>query len=127
MTTKVIQEFDGYSDVVRDIEVCRKYGVEYTFDKDSVDQYINRLHPPQLWLRVSDIMEETPSTKTLRLVPQDHYLPPFQAGQYIALLLEIGAIRTSRPYSISSPPNQTGYYDVTIRRVEWCPGICLMR
>ena len=118
MTTKVIQEFDGYSDVVRDIEVCRKYGVEYSLDKDSVDQYINRLHPPQLGLRISDIREETPSTKTLRLVPQDHYLPPFQAGQYIALLLEIGAIRTSRPYSISSPPNQTGYYDITVRRVE---------
>jgi len=118
MTTKVIQEFDGYDDVVRDIEVCRKYGVEYTFDKDSVDQYINRLHPPQLGLRVSDIRRETPSTKTLRLVPQDHDLPPFQAGQYIALLLEIGAIRTSRPYSISSPPNQTGYYDITVRRLE---------
>lgn len=118
MTTKVIQEFDGYNDVVRDIEVCRKYGVEYTFEKDSVDQFVNRLHPPRLGLRVSDIREETPSTKTLRLVPQDHDLPPFQAGQYIALVLEIGAIRTSRPYSISSPPNQTGYYDITIRRVE---------
>jgi ferredoxin-NADP reductase/ferredoxin len=118
MTTKVIQEFDGYNDIIRDIEACRKYGVAYTFDKDSVDQYINRLHPPQLRLRVSDIIGETPSSKTLRLVSQDHYLPPFQAGQYIALVLEIGAIRTSRPYSISSAPNQTGYYDITVRRVE---------
>jgi ferredoxin-NADP reductase len=40
------------------------------------------------------------------------------AGQYIALFLEIGGIRTSRPYSISSQPNQVGYFDITIRRVE---------
>jgi len=45
-------------------------------------------------------------------------LPPFQAGQYIALFLEIGGIRTSRPFSISSQPNQTGYYDITVKRVE---------
>ncbi len=44
-------------------------------------------------------------------------MPPFQAGQYIALYLQIGNIRTSRPYSISSSPNQTGYWDVTVRRV----------
>jgi len=118
MTKNVIEEFDGYNHIIQDIEVCRKYGVDYTLDKDSVDQYINRLHPPQLRHRVSDILEETPSAKTLRLVSHDHYLPPFQAGQYIGLVLEIGAIRTSRPYSISSPPNQTGYYDITVRRIE---------
>lgn len=118
MTKNVIEEFDGYNDIIQDIEVCRKYGVEYTLDKDSVDQYINRLHPRRLRLRVTDIIEETPSTKTLRLVSEDQYLPPFQAGQYVALVLEIGGIRTSRPYSISSPPNLTGYYEITIRRVE---------
>jgi len=26
-------------------------------------------------------------------------------------------VRTSRPYSISSPPNQAGYYDLTVQRV----------
>jgi ferredoxin len=98
MTKNVIEEFDGYNDIIQDVEICRKYGVDYTLDKDSVDQYINRLHPRRLRLRVSDIIEETPSTKTLRLVSEDQYLPPFQAGQYIALLLEIGAIRTSRPF-----------------------------
>jgi ferredoxin-NADP reductase len=47
----------------------------------------------------------------------DHYLPPFQAGQYVALIVEIDGVRTSRPYSISSPPNHLGYYDITIRRM----------
>ncbi len=118
MTKKIFQDFDGYDAIVDEIETSRKYGLDYSAHKDSPDPYINRLHPPRLRLRVSDVIEETASTKTLRLVSEDHYLPPFLAGQYIALFLEIGNIRTSRPYSISSPPNQTGHYEITIRRVE---------
>jgi ferredoxin-NADP reductase len=118
MKKKIFQEFDGYNEIIEEIEISRKYGVDYSAHKDSPDQYINRLHPSRLRLRVSEIIEETASTKTLRLVSEDHYLPPFLAGQYIALFLGIGNIRTSRPYSISSPPNQTGHYDITIRRVE---------
>lgn len=118
MKKRIFQEFDGYQDIVEEIEASRKCGVNYTAETHSADQYINLLHPQRLRLRVSDLIEETPSTKTLRLVSQDGYLPPFLAGQYIALLLDIGNIRTSRPYSISSPPNQTGYYDITVRRVE---------
>ena len=116
--TKIFQDFDGYNEILEEIEISRRYGVDYSAHKDSPDPYINRLHPSRLRLRISDIIKESPSTKTLRLVSEDHYLPPFLAGQYIALFLEIGNIRTSRPYSISSPPNQNGHYDITIRRVE---------
>ena len=118
MKKMIFEEFDGYSDIVEEIAVSRKYGIDYTERKDSPDQYINLLHPQRLEFNVSDIFQETPSTKTLRLVATNQYLPPFQAGQYITLFLEIGKIRTTRPYSISSAPNQTGYYDVTVRRVE---------
>lgn len=118
MEREVIQDFDGYHDIVKEIEVSRKYGVDYAIEKDSAEQYIDLLHPVRMRLRVADIIEATPSTKTLRLISEDGYLPPFQAGQYIALFLEIGGIRTTRPYSISSPPNQSGYFDITVRRVE---------
>jgi ferredoxin-NADP reductase len=118
MKKGIFQEFDGYHDVVEEIEASRKWGVTYTAETHSADQYINLLHPQILGLRVSDFMDETPSTKTLRLVSQHGYLPPFLAGQYIALFLDMGHIRTSRPYSISSPPNQTGHYDITVRRVQ---------
>jgi ferredoxin-NADP reductase len=118
MKKLVFQEFDGYSEIVEDIETSRRYGIDYSAEKDSPEQYIHLLHPPRLELRVSDIFHETPSAKTLRLVSTDHYLPPFQAGQYIALFLEIDMVRTIRPYSISSPPNQTGYYDITVKQVE---------
>lgn len=117
MKKEIVAQFEGYSDVVRDIEVCRKYGIDYSVDRGTVEELINHLHPSRLRVRVSDIIEETSSAKTLRLISEDHYLPPFQAGQYIALFIEIGGIRTSRPYSISSSPNQRGYYDITVRRV----------
>jgi len=116
MKASAFQDFDGYQEIVQNIQMSRKHGLDYTSSRDSPDPYIQRLHPNRLRLRISDIIEETPSTKTLRLVSADGCLPPFQAGQYIALFVEIDNVRTSRPYSISSPPNQLGYYDVTIRR-----------
>ena len=118
MSKAIFEEFDGYQGIVDEIDFSRKHGTDYTVFRDSVNQQINLLHPSRITLRVSDIMDETPSTKTLRLVSRDGYLPPFLAGQYIALFIELNGVRTSRPYSLSSPPNQTGYYDITVRRVE---------
>lgn len=118
MNKELFKEFDGYERIVEERDYSRKYGLDYSAHKDLADPYIQRLHPKQLDLRVLEILDETPSSKTLRLVSPDRALPPFLAGQYVALFLEITGIRTSRPYSISSPPNQTGYYDLTIRRVE---------
>lgn len=118
MKDEIIKQLDGYDDIVKEIEVSRKYGTDFSLEKGMVEKYIKLLHPKRMEMRVSDIIDETPSSKTLRLVSTDNYLPPFQAGQYIALYLEIDNIRTSRPYSISSQPNQTGYYDITLRRVE---------
>lgn len=118
MGKDIFKEFDGYEAVVQEIAFSRKYALPYSASMDSAQQYIERLHPKRLTLRVSETIQETPSTKTLRLVSPDGLLPPFQAGQYIALFVEAGNIRTSRPYSISSPPNQTGHYAITVRRVE---------
>ncbi|MFH1092372.1 MAG: FAD-binding oxidoreductase, partial [Pseudomonadota bacterium] len=118
MQQGIWQEFDGYEDITAETEACRKYRLDYSLEKMEADPYINRLHPDRLKLRLIDVIEETPSAKTLRLVPPDGCLPPFQAGQYLAVFVEAGNIRTSRPYSISSPPNQTGHYDLTVRRVE---------
>ena len=118
MKEPIFKEFDGYDAVARDIETSRKYGRDYEALGGSVDRQINLLHPARIKLLVSDIIDETPTTKTFRLVSREGYLPPFLAGQYIALFVELDGIRTSRPYSISSPPNQTGFYEITVRRVE---------
>ena len=118
MKKEVMEQLNGYDDIIKEIEIARKYGSDFTSEKGAVAAYINRLHPARLKLCVSDIFDETATTKTLRLIAVDQELPPFQAGQYISLFLEIDGIRTSRPFSISSPPNQSGYYDITVKRVE---------
>ncbi|MBA4393245.1 MAG: hypothetical protein C0407_06805, partial [Desulfobacca sp.] len=118
MKKELFKDFDGYDRIVEERDYSRKYGLDYSAHKDLADPYIQRLHPKRLNLRVSEIINETNSAKTLRLVSPERVLPPFLAGQYIALFLEIGGIRTSRPYSLSSPPNQSGHYDLTVRRVE---------
>jgi ferredoxin-NADP reductase/ferredoxin len=118
MQKNIFQEFDGYDQIAEEIDYSRRHGINYAAETDAADPHIRRLHPPTMRLRVADIIEETSTAKTFRLVAEDGYLPPFLAGQYIALSIEVGPVRTSRPYSISSPPNQTGYYDLTVRRVE---------
>jgi ferredoxin-NADP reductase len=118
MKTGIWQEFDGYAEIVKDIEAGRKTGEKFTAEKCSPVPFVKRLHPERISLKVAEIISETPSSKTFRLVSTGGELPPFQAGQYICLFLEIGGIRTSRPYSISSPPHLRQHYDITVRRVE---------
>ena len=110
-------DIEGYTDIQQEIEILQKYSLGRTSEKGQVSQIIDRLHPKTLQLQVSRVLKETESTITLRLVAEEGYLPPFQAGQYINLFTEVNGVRPSRPYSISSPPHQTGYYDITIRQV----------
>ena len=112
------QDIEGYGQVLKEIDVLKKYGADYSVQKGIVSAIIDRLHPSRLHLRVSEIREETASSKTLRLIPQKGSLPPFQAGQYINVFVKTGGTGTSRPYSISSSPAQRAYYDITIRRVD---------
>ncbi len=117
MDEKVLRELDGYNEIRDEIAISRKFGFDYTIPGDDVDQYVERLHPPMLDLIVSRVIEETPSSKTIRLVSEYGYLPPFQAGQYITVIVEKDNVRTTRPYSISSSPDQLAYYDITVRRI----------
>lgn len=112
------ENLPNYQEIQREIEICRKYGIDYTADRGKTARLVNRLHPRRLKLRVSEIITKTPTADTFRLVARDGCLPPFQAGQYINLFLDINGIKTSRPYSISSSPRQTAYYDITVRRVQ---------
>ena len=93
-------QLDGYAEIQQEIAVLEKYALDRTVERGQVKRIIDRLHPKNLNLRVSEIREETESTTTFRMVSQDGYLPPFQAGQYINLFLEVDGVRTSRPYSI---------------------------
>ena len=77
---------------------------------------VAKLHPSRVSLKVKEIVEETASTKTLRMVSANGTLPYFRAGQYVNLFFDIDGVLTSRPYSISSAPDKP-YYDITVRRM----------
>lgn len=114
----IFKQIENYDEMLKDTRVLEKYGFDYQSRKGEVEKIINELHPGKLNLVVSEIRQETPSTKSFRLVSADGYLPPFQAGQYINLFADVGGIRTSRPYSIASAPTQSGYYEIAVRRVD---------
>lgn len=88
-------------------------------DLESVEvrSLVDRLHPEKIGVRVAEIVDETASTKTLRVVPSAGAYPPFRAGQYANLYLTIDGVATSRPFSFASPPTRPDRLDITVRRM----------
>jgi ferredoxin-NADP reductase len=117
MKRDIAEQLEGYQEVLQLVQAAEVLGEDFRSEKGAVAAYLERLHPVRLSLRVNRIIVETPTTKTFRMVPTEGALPPFQAGQYIALHVDVDGIRTNRPLSIASPPNQTAYYDLTVKRV----------
>jgi ferredoxin-NADP reductase len=85
---------------------------------DGLERLCDRIHPKKQILRISDIKELSHDTKLFRFVSEKPNKPlaPFRAGQYIGLSVEINGVRTSRPYSLVSSPNQLAYYELGIRK-----------
>ncbi len=81
-------------------------GADYTADKyqDVVHRVVSAIHPQRMQLRVVEIIQETPSTKTFRCQRTDGPLPPFRPGQYVNIFVDVDGVLTSRPYSIASAP-----------------------
>jgi len=117
MKRDIAEQLEGYPEMLRLVQAAEALGDDFRSEKGVAAAYLARLHPARLTLRVSRIITETPGTKTFRVVPNTGVLPPFQAGQYVALHVEAGGIRTNRPLSIASPPTQTAYYDLTVKRM----------
>jgi len=82
-----------------------------------VEKALAGLHPDRVKLEVTEIIEETPSTKTLRMAAGEGELPYFRPGQYVNLFVDSGGVLTSRPYSIASAPGKP-YFDITVRRIK---------
>jgi len=114
----VLNTVIGYQEAVKVKQELEKTGSDFTDKKWATANTIAKLHPKRLTLEVSDVIEDTATTKTFRLVSTGGALPPFQAGQYINLFVTIDGVETARPYAISSSPSQRDYYDLTVKRVE---------
>lgn len=91
---------------------------------DPINELARQLHPERLPVVIAEIQDETKTTKTFKLVADPDAgtdgLPYFRAGQYVSLKVEVGSVRITRPYSISSAPfealGEDGCYEITIRR-----------
>jgi prolycopene isomerase len=86
-------------------------------DESAAKEILSRLHPDRIVLKVDQVINETSTAKTLRMIPAEGLLPLFRAGQYINIFVNLGGVSTSRPYTISSSPGKP-YLDITVRRKE---------
>ncbi len=69
-------ELDGYAGIAKEIETARKYGSDYTEERGRISRIIDRLHPSEIKLRVIEVIKETPTVSTLRMVGENRYLTP---------------------------------------------------
>jgi ferredoxin-NADP reductase len=101
-----IQDISEYVRVSRRRSELRQpgQGVDHAAAEQTTREIVDRLHPARMRLRVREIIEETPSTKTLRFERINGPLPPFRPGQYVNVFVDVDGVLTSRPYSISSAP-----------------------
>lgn len=90
---------------------------------DPIGNVAKEWHPGPLPLTVTEIRPAGKTAKTIRLSGRDgKKLPPFYAGQYLILDLQIGDSLVSRPYSISSAPSSAreegSFVEITVRRAK---------
>ncbi len=113
----IIGQIENGPKIVNEVAMTRKNGPDYRTERTRSDEAVATLHPKNLNLVVSEIIPATEGSRTIRLVSKTGYLPPFEAGQYINIFVEIDGVRTSRPYSIASSPRQRAYYDITVAKI----------
>lgn len=93
-------------------------------DSYKPNELAKALHPGVQHLKVAKIIEHSPDFKTFWLEADaesgTNALAWFSAGQYLSISLQIGSLKLTRPYSLSSSPreSQEGHYSLTIRRAE---------
>lgn len=116
MVQEILSQVTRYDEIKQEVINAQKYGADQSAHIGVWWQAVERLHPSSMTLKVSDIIKTSDTAVSLHLVRIDGVLPPFQAGQYIHIVAELDGRRIGRPYSISSAPSQTAYYEITIKR-----------
>ncbi|MGR3635121.1 MAG: FAD-binding oxidoreductase [Shimia sp.] len=118
MTLKDIRSvIDGFDATRAQMENLAETGQDFAAEGARVQTRVASLHPKRLALTVSELVEETATTRTLRLTGDAGALPPFLAGQYLNLFVTVDGVETARPFAISSAPQERGHYDLTVRKI----------
>ncbi len=113
----LLSTFVHGEDVLNEINVLRSVEQNKIKHNNVADSIVHKLHKP-LRLRVNEIIDTNKHAKIIRFTSVDGYLPPFEAGQYINVFVEIDGVRTSRPYSLSSKPSERAYYEITVAKIK---------
>lgn len=71
---------------------------------------------PGVTLRVLEVVEETPDTRTIRLDNSDGAVAAHRPGQHIKVCVEGPSGPAWRAFTISSPPTRHGVLEVTVKR-----------
>jgi ferredoxin-NADP reductase len=75
-------------------------------------------HAARRELRVVEVFDETPSTRTFVLEPTDTARPlVYEAGQHLTLLIDIAGVTHRRCYSFSSSPASGRRPAITVKRM----------
>jgi ferredoxin-NADP reductase len=79
-----------------------------------------RPHPQRRSLRVANVIQETPSTRTFVLEPLEAGIPAvaYRAGQHLTLVLDVAGTTHRRCYSFSSSPAAGTRPAITVKRVQ---------
>jgi ferredoxin-NADP reductase len=95
--------------------------VQSIFSPVTFDFWASHIHPTWSWerplARVVARHIEAQDSVTLTLKPNRH-AKPFLAGQHLNITAEINGIRVTRSYSPSVVPNQSGVFNITIKRMQ---------
>ncbi len=114
----LISTMENGKEVLLNIKYSRENGRDIVNEKGKVQSIVSKLHRDRMTLVLSEIIPQTENAKSFRFVSEEGYLPPFEAGQYINVAVEIEGVRATRPYSISSSPKERSFYEITVARVQ---------
>lgn len=123
----LLRRAGDYAALLRDapelVGALRRDSLRLTFadtplpSKGALRQAINRFHPRRFPVRVVAAEDHTPTSRLYRIAPLEGPFPPFEAGQWVTVHLEVGGVQTSRAYSIASSPGRLSTVDLIVRRV----------
>lgn len=84
----------------------------------SANKLARLLHPKSQKMVIKEVISQNENVKTFTLMKKDGTAPAyFRAGQYISVRAKIGESLITRPYSLSSSPEEAlkGCYKITVK------------
>lgn len=114
----IIGTMENGPELLNELAMAKKIGSDIEVQRGDVGRKLGQYHPPFINLKVVEKETLNPVAVRLRLAALEGSLPIFEAGQYINIYVEVDGSKVSRPYSISTPPSQRGYYDIVVGRIE---------